>query len=502
MEISKQTENSKSIARNVLYGFSTWILPLGLSFVATPIIVKNLGNKEYGIYALVLSFISYTFVLNFSRAITKYTAEFRTTSESAKIGEIISATLLINILLGLFGVAVICLSADWLAEIVFQVDWQDKTTIITAIYIASSVLFFFLLGQTFSAILQGIQRFDVYSYIFNFNNIATLTGNIFLVIYGFGLSSLLFWNLITTFLTCILFAVSAKKLLPEFKIDFHIKTDVFRLILKYSAGIVGYQILGNLLVLFERIWITGKLGPENLTYYVISMTLGIYIHSFITSFSQVIFPLASELKDNNEKLLRLYTNATKTVCFLVVFVSTTLIVESREFLYLWMGEDFSEKATLLLIIHTITFSLLAIQTVTWNMIEGLGFPIYNTIIFVICLIINVFFIILLTESYGNLGIAIGRLAGFGTMFFSVFYVEKWIFNRIQIVFWLKLIGFLSIAAVVSAFVQKIIIVNFSINWASFLVATVAGGICYCLTLLIMGFVSAEDKILLRNILSR
>jgi O-antigen/teichoic acid export membrane protein len=160
MEISKQTENSKSIARNVLYGFSTWILPLGLSFVATPIIVKNLGNKEYGIYALVLSFISYTFVLNFSRAITKYTAEFRTTSESAKIGEIISATLLINILLGLFGVAVICLSADWLAEIVFQVDWQDKTTIITAIYIASSVLFFFLLGQTFSAILQGIQRFD------------------------------------------------------------------------------------------------------------------------------------------------------------------------------------------------------------------------------------------------------------------------------------------------------------------------------------------------------
>jgi hypothetical protein len=109
---------------------------------------------------------------------------------------------------------------------------------------------------------------------------------------------------------------------------------------------------------------------------------------------------------------------------------------------------------------------------------------------------------LLTESYGNLGIAIGRLAGFGTMFFSVFYVEKWIFNRIQIVFWLKLIGFLSIAAVVSAFVQKIIIVNFSINWASFLVATVAGGICYCLTLLIMGFVSAEDKILLRNILSR
>ncbi len=105
MDISKQAENSKSIARNVLYGFSTWILPLGLSFVATPLIVKNLGNKEYGIFALVLSFISYTFVLNFSRALTKYTAEYHTTSESVKINEIVSATLLINVLLGLFGVA-------------------------------------------------------------------------------------------------------------------------------------------------------------------------------------------------------------------------------------------------------------------------------------------------------------------------------------------------------------------------------------------------------------
>jgi len=502
MEIPRQAENSKSIARNVLYGFSTWILPLGLSFVATPLIVKSLGNKQYGIYALVLSFISYTFVLNFSRALTKYTAEYRSTTESAKITEIISATFLITVALGLFGVSVICLSADWLAEFVFQAEGQDKTTIVTAIYIASSVLFFFILSQTFSAILQGIHRFDVYSNIFNFNNVATLAGNIFLVIYGFGLLSLLIWNLATNFITCILFAISAKRLLPEFKIDFHFKQDVFRLVLKYSAGIVGYQILGNSLILFERIWITGKLGAENLTYYVVSMTLGIYIHSFISSFSQVIFPLASELTNDNEKLLRLYTKATKTICFLVVFAATTLIVESREFLSIWMGAEFSEKTTVLLIIHTITFSLLAIQTVAWNMTEGLGYPFYNTIIFMICLIINVFFIIWLTESYGNVGIAVGRLAGFGTMFFSIFYVEKWFFNRIQIRFWLKLISFLTAAALISAFVQKIIIVNFSINWASLILATVAGGICYCLTLLVLGFVSAEDKLLLKNLLNR
>ncbi len=55
----KQGETSRSILKNVLFGFSTWILPVGLSFAATPIIIKNLGNSEYGIYALILGFVAF-----------------------------------------------------------------------------------------------------------------------------------------------------------------------------------------------------------------------------------------------------------------------------------------------------------------------------------------------------------------------------------------------------------------------------------------------------------
>ncbi|MCA1625187.1 MAG: oligosaccharide flippase family protein [Acidobacteria bacterium] len=502
MENVKQSETSKSISRNVLYGFSTWVLPFALGFVATPLIVKKLGNKDYGIYALVLSFISYTFILNFSRAVTKYIAEYRSTNEAAKISEIIVATFYINIVLGLFGVSIICLSANQIAETIFHAQGEEQTNIVIALYIAASVLFFFLLGQTFSAILQGIHRFDVYSNIFNFNNVATLLGNIFLVIYGYGLLSLLIWNFVTTFLTFILFAISAKKLLPEFNSNLKPKRDALKLVLKYSSGIVAYQILANLLMLFERSWITEKFGAENFTFYVVTMTLTFNIHTFIASFTQVIFPLVSELKDNNEKLLRLYRRATKTVCFFVFFIASTFIVVSGEFLYLWMGADFSEKSTLLLITHTITFSLLAIQIVSWNMTEGLGYPSYNTFIFVICLIINVFFIIWLTQNYGSLGAAFGRLAGFGTMFFSIFYVEKWIFNQVQTRFWLKLVSVLTIASLVSAAVQKTIISNFTINWAALFISVLCGGICYCSALLALQFVTEEDKLLIKAILSR
>ena len=208
------------------------------------------------------------------------------------------------------------------------------------------------------------------------------------------------------------------------------------MVLKYSASIVSYQILGNFLMLFERGWITRFLGAENLTYYVVPMSLSFYIHGFVSSIILMVFPLASELRDNREKLLRLYQKASKIVCFFVFYLATLLIVNSHLFITLWMKDaDFAEKTYFLLILHTITFSLVSIQAVSWQMTEGLGYPSYNTFIFVLCLIINVGVIVAVTENYGNTGIAFGRLIASGLTFFSVFYVERWFFKAVQFRFW-------------------------------------------------------------------
>ena len=68
--IPKQT--SRSVLRNVAYGALTWVLPIGLNFVAMPVIVHSLGSHDYGLYALVAGIISYSFAFAVSRAITKY----------------------------------------------------------------------------------------------------------------------------------------------------------------------------------------------------------------------------------------------------------------------------------------------------------------------------------------------------------------------------------------------------------------------------------------------
>jgi hypothetical protein len=81
-------------------------------------------------------------------------------------------------------------------------------------------------------------------------------------------------------------------------------------------------------------------------------------------------------------------------------------------------------------------------------------------------------------------------------------MEKWFFGKIQIRFWLKLFALLGIAAFLSVIIQKIVGFYFPLNWASFLVSIGAGGIVYCLTLFFLGYISADEKILIGNLIKK
>lgn len=496
----KRPETSKSIFRNVIYSFLTWLLPLILSFIATPVIVKSLGDKEYGIYALVLGFIAYSFNFSFGRAVTKYIAEFRAKGADEEIGEIISAAFLVTLLVGFLSLGTIFLFAEWFVREVFLIDPDARQKTVEALYLAGLTIFLMTLTQIFYAILQGLQRFDVYAKIFNFYNISLVLGNLILALKKFSLVHFFAWNVIITALACLIYLLAARKLLPQLKFDFNVKRENFKRVFNFSWGIIGYQIISNLLLLFERSWITRKLGAESLTIYVVPMMLAVYLHSFIANSMMVVFPLASELEKNREKLLRLYHKATKIVVMLVAFAAMVLISEGKIFLTLWIGADFATQATTLLTLHTLTFGLTAITVVAWYMAEGLGHPNYNFWVFMICFMISISGMFLLTESYGNFGVAIARLCGFSTIFFSVFYVERWFFGKVQLIFWSKIAAIIGISILVGGFINKLLITALPVSWFSFVLATFLSGGVYLMCLWSFRFLTEDEKIIFRRVL--
>jgi O-antigen/teichoic acid export membrane protein len=269
----------------------------------------------------------------------------------------------LNLFVGAVGAALICILAPWLVDSVFVIAAEAREKTVLALYLASFVVFVTMIGQVFTSVLQGLQRFDVYAKLFNLNSVGLVAGNLALVLLGYGLNALLAWNLAVSSLTFLLGAFTAFRLLPEFKPVFRIESVQLKRVLGFSAGVIGYQILSNALLLFERGWITRQLGSEMLTYYVVPMMLGVYLHSFVSSLLLVVFPLTSSLKNKKERLKRLYLKATKAVSVPTVFLAVSLISQSRMFLTLWMGADFAAETWLLLVLHALNSGFLALQIV-------------------------------------------------------------------------------------------------------------------------------------------
>jgi O-antigen/teichoic acid export membrane protein len=115
--------------------------------------------------------------------------------------------------------------------------------------------------------------------------------------------------------------------------------------------------------------------------------------------------------------------------------------------------------------------------------------------------INLILILYLRTDYGNAGIALARVSGYTAMFFSVFYVERWFFGKIQFKFWMKLTLQIGAAAILSIFFQTYVTENYELNWISLLASISGGGITYCLTLFLLRFLSIEEKLMLKDLLT-
>lgn len=496
--LSKTSRNL--FLKNSLYGLSSWLFPILPTMIATPIVLKGLGKAHYGLFVIILGFISYFFTTAIGRVAAKYVAEYQATREHDKISAVISSTILLGVGVTLAGGLLIVLFSRVIVADVLLVPPELQDDGVTALYLACVTIMSLMLGQIFQLVLQGLNRFDRYLLLTNLSSVSFSVGSIVFVLNGFGVLALLTWNLFTTTAVGILSYFIVKRLLPEFSFSFRIESNAWRVVYRYAASIIAYQIFGNILLLFERGWIMRKFGPEALSYYVVPMTLGMYLHLFIASLILATFPLVNELLADPERLTTLYQKSTKLVLTLVVFAVLSVIAGGRLFLSIWIDADFANFSSTLLSIQVMTFGILALSTIAWQVAESFRAAALNALSTFFWMAIAVPLMIFLADGWQTSSIALARLAGVLIFIPLIFYVEKRFLGGIFWRFW----GFISfriaLAAILASVAEWTIIFNLEQSWLTFVIAVGTGGVCYVTCLLLTGFFDDSEKQLFKEML--
>jgi O-antigen/teichoic acid export membrane protein/GT2 family glycosyltransferase len=422
------------VIKNTFYHTLSQVTGLLFPLILTPIIISNIGEFEFGIYAIALGFIGTfgLFDLSISSSFIKFISEHYNKAEIRELNNTITTGFAFYVVFSFL----ICLAGFLLSDFLISIinvppELADKGVFAIRI----SLLIFFIANTTtiFVSILISLQKMYINSWLGIIVNFLNAISIYTLLQLGFGLKGLLYSQLATVAINGFLSFYIAKREMPEMK--FGIKNLNIASLKKMS--IFGAQMQTSKLATFasekyDEFLLAYFSVLSNVTYFNLGGRISRLGRFLPFQLIPQVAPVAAELnaKGEKEKINRLFEDTTKYLTVISVPVLFFIFVFADTILFTWMGsDDYSISAYILKILIAGQFVNLLFSAPGNSITPNLGYPKYQMREGLISLIINLILSYMLIKNYGIVGAAAGNTAAIIISSLYIFYVSARFFER-------------------------------------------------------------------------
>ena len=371
MKIGERTVN------NALFNAVSSIVPLILSFIFWPYIVESLGESSYGIFALVSTVIGYFSLLDLGlgNAVVKYVAEYAGKNRELT-EEVVGVAMSVFLAAGLIGVLVILSIARVLAVDLLKIPPDLVDAAYQAFCAASLGFFVTILLTLFTAILNGLNRYDISSSALAVMGVVTTVGAVLLLRAGFGLIHLVWLNILIPLAVVVFYFLMARKLMPGISFRLRLNRGTLKRILHFGMFALLSRVTDVISSQVNLLVIGAILGMSAVTYYVIPFTILSRLTNLLCRVGMVIFPAISELQgqSRHDTIRELYLTTSRIILSFAAAFTVPLLIFGPRFLYLWMGPEFAARGGLVMQLITAGVFLSLCTNVPTFVVNGLGRP--------------------------------------------------------------------------------------------------------------------------------
>lgn len=385
---------------------------VGLIF--TPILVRVLGQSEYGLYSLVSSVITYITVLDFGlgNAITVFTTKFKTNNQKEEEFNLNGIAIIIYSIIGIIAFIVGIVLYNNIQNMFGntmtsqEIELAKIMTLILTFNVSITFPF-----TVFSSIITAYEEF-VFAKLVNI--IRTIMSPILmLIVLAFGYRSVAL-AVVTTIVNilCLLLNMffCSKKLKIKIKFNFtkqHI--ILIKQIFSYSVFIFLGVVMDKLNWSVDQFILGSIVGTTAVAIYSAASQLSTMYQSFSTGISGVMLPKVTamvEKKVPDEQISDLFIRTGRVQYIVMALVITGFIIFGPEFINLWVGQEYYQ-AYYIACILMIPVTIPLIQNVGISILQAKNKHKFRTIVYLIIAIGNVGISIPLAKMYGGVGAAVG-----------------------------------------------------------------------------------------------
>ncbi|MEK5430377.1 oligosaccharide flippase family protein [Lysinibacillus sp. FSL R7-0073] len=381
------------------------------SLLFTPFMISLLGQKEFGLYSLMIVLVGYLSILDLGlgNAIVRYIARNRAIADKA-----LEASLNGFFLKLFMGIGCLTLLIGFFlfsqVHIIFgqslSGDQLAKAKVMGYI-MTISVAVQFPLG-VFTSILQAYEKFIFIKLTTLLQVIVQPLTMLFFLLQGTDAVTLIYIIAIYNILFLVLDVIYCIRVL-SIRFTFTLKN------IKLIKEIFIYSFFIFITVIVDKIyWQTDQVllgilkGTEDVAIYAVAMQIVLIFMSLALAISGLFLPRISMLVTKEDGLLEINQLFIKVgaIQFLVVgYILGGFFLFGKEFLLLWLGKDFMAIYAIVLIIM-VPFSIDLIQNLGINVLKAKNLFKFRTILLMIVAVVNIIVSIPAIYFYGKMGTAI------------------------------------------------------------------------------------------------
>lgn len=479
--------NSNERKRGAILSYLSIILSTVVQLVYTPLLIRMLGQSEYGLYSLVSSVIGYLTVLDlgFGNAIVVFTAKYRAKKEYEKEkklhGMFLVIFCIIGLIAGLLGLLLYFNVPSLFGKTMTDIELHKAKIMMLILSFNLAVTFPF---SIYSSIITAYEKFTFQKVMSILN---TLLKPVLMI-------PLLFLGYKSITMTVVITVVNITVLLSNYfyckkKLGINIKfmgfdKKLFKTIFNYSFFIFLGVIVDKVNWSVDQFVLGAVSGTIAVSLYSVASQINTLFVNLSSAMSGVLLPKMSKMiakKASDKEMTKEFIKVGRLQYLIIFLMASGFTLFGKEFIMAWAGKDFVISYYIAIIL-ILPLCVPLIQNLGISIMQAKNMHKFRSILLALIAVANIFISIPLAKAYGGIGSAIGTSLSLiigNIIILNIYYHKKVGINVIE--FWKSIIK-MTIPMIIP--IVAIVILMHFVTLHGYVNLIVFGGIytiLYCLT---------------------
>lgn len=500
----------KQLKSGAVLSYMQMIINIILGLIYTPIMIRLLGQSEYGLYSTVSSTINMLFIfrLGFNSGYIKFYSKYKKINDETSIYKLNGLYIIVFSVLGLItflcGLFLLCNIKLLYDNGLTPTEYSTAKTLMLLLIINIVISF---PASTFTAIISANEKFAFLKTLAIAKTILVPIITLPLLIIGYKSIAVITVTLFISLFIDILYFIYVKKVLKNKFIFHEFEKGLFKDLFIFSIFIGISLIVDQLNTNMDKFLLGRFCGTTTVAIYSVGFSLFGYYILFSTAVSNVFTPKIHNIvneniddKEKNDKLTNLFIKVGRIQFIILTLISSGVVFFGLPFIYFWVGKGY-ENSYIVAVLLILSSTIFYIQHIGIEIQRALNKHKFSAFVNLIAALINLVLTIILSQKYGEIGATLGTCISFlvaNGLIINIYYYKKCNINVFK--FWKSIIRLctgLIIPIILGIIINYVVNLYSIINLLGFILIY---AIVYCASMWFIGMNKYEKNLILNMLM--